>query len=649
MKIVCLIFACLSLLICSCNRALHRIVKSNPVPLVSYINAHKGEEIAFTRDNTHDSLETFTFTTESGQEIIYNQAIRDSSGELTGIRQLNEVVISTKAHNIAERNGIITIGFVLTIPSCLIHDSWQTEMVPVMLRGEDTTAFPKIIVSGKEFKRSQANGYRKFAKYMEGIIPEDASFLESFSDMEGLSIFLERHLPQSMALNGIRNDFLKTKSGVSEKEIIDKYLKEWLIERNEQRKSRIGEVFLRYVKNPYVKGARLDSVIKDKYGNFDYHYSQDVATNQESRKLYLWVKGCVRSSSGLTYMLADSDTITYNVSSVSAFTRDIIRYKKKVIERRVNQRYDSRISFKAGKYKIDPYHNNNANELEKICSMIENVFKENEFEIDSIKIISSSSPEGKFKTNERLSKQRSTEIEKHITDLVIEMSQKYKTLHLHHGKLVGGYGDGQHDLNGKIIQCIIPENWQLLYRLIEQDTILTNKKGLLDCFAEVEPDKRENLLSKYKQEYNYLKENIYPLLRKVSIELNLLRIGMVKDTIHTSEPDTLYTRGVNLLKKREYSKALEILIGYNDINTAIAHLSLGQDVSAYSILEKMEESAHQLYMMAIIHARKGEEQEAARLFLKSKELDIKMAYRGGLDPEISKLIEKYNLNKDLFE
>jgi tetratricopeptide (TPR) repeat protein len=188
-----------------------------------------------------------------------------------------------------------------------------------------------------------------------------------------------------------------------------------------------------------------------------------------------------------------------------------------------------------------------------------------------------------------------------------------------------------------------------LYRLIERDTILTNKKGLLDCFAEVEPDKRENLLSKYKQEYNYLKENIYPLLRKVSIELNLLRIGMVKDTIHTSEPDTLYTRGVNLLKKREYSKALEILIGYNDINTAIAHLSLGQDVSAYSILEKLKESAHQLYMMAIIHARKGEEQEAARLFLKSKELDIKMAYRGGLDPEISKLIEKYNLNKDLFE
>jgi hypothetical protein len=617
--------------------------------LVNYINAHKGEEIAFTRDNTNDSLETFTFTTESGQEIIYNQAIRDSSGELTGIRQLNEVVISTKAHNIAERNGIITIGFVLTIPSCLIHDSWQTEMVPVMLRGEDTTTFPKIIVSGKEFKRSQANGYRKFAKYMEGIIPEEASFLESFSDMEGLSIFLERHLPQSMALNGIRNDFLKTKSGVSEKEIIDKYIKEWLIERNEKRKSRIGEVFLRYVKNPYIKGARLDSVIKDKYGNFDYHYSQDVATNQESRKLYLWVKGCVRSSSGLTYMLADSDTITYNVSSVSAFTQDIIRYKKKVIERRVNQRYDSRISFKAGKYKIDPYHNNNANELEKISSMVENVFKENEFEIDSVKIISSSSPEGKFKTNEKLSKQRSTEIEKLITDLVIEMSQKYKTLHLHHGKLVGEYGDRQHDLNGKIIQCIIPENWQLLYRLIERDTILTNKKGLLDCFAEVEPDKRENLLSKYKQEYNYLKENIYPLLRKVSIELNLLRIGMVKDTIHTSEPDTLYTRGVNLLKKREYSKALEILIGYNDINTAIAHLSLGQDVSAYSILEKLKESAHQLYMMAIIHARKGEEQEAARLFLKSKELDIKMAYRGGLDPEISKLIEKYNLNKDLFE
>ena len=53
--------------------------------------------------------------------------------------------------------------------------------------------------------------------------------------------------------------------------------------------------------------------------------------------------------------------------------------------------------------------------------------------------------------------------------------------------------------------------------------------------------------------------------------------------------------------------------------------------------------------MAVLSARKGDEEQAVKFFLLSKELNFSMAYRGGLDPEISSLIRKYNLNKDLFE
>ena len=49
---------------------------------------------------------------------------------------------------------------------------------------------------------------------------------------------------------------------------------------------------------------------------------------------------------------------------------------------------------------------------------------------------------------------------------------------------------------------------------------------------------------------------------------------MVKDTIHTTELDTAYLRGRQLLEKRKYAQALYVLHDYRDRNTAIALLSL---------------------------------------------------------------------------
>ena len=63
---------------------------------------------------------------------------------------------------------------------------------------------------------------------------------------------------------------------------------------------------------------------------------------------------------------------------------------------------------------------------------------------------------------------------------------------------------------------------------------------------------------------------------------------MVKDTIHTTELDTAYTRGVELLRKRKYAKALYVLNDYNDRNTVVAHLSLGHDERAMELLANGE-------------------------------------------------------------
>jgi hypothetical protein len=124
---------------------------------------------------------------------------------------------------------------------------------------------------------------------------------------------------------------------------------------------------------------------------------------------------------------------------------------------------------------------------------------------------------------------------------------------------------------------------------------------------------------------------------------------MTKDTIHTTEPDTLYERGRELLKARKYKDALAILIEYGDYNTAIAYMSLGYDQPAYDILLKSRESANQEYLLAILSARLGDEKQAVKRFLHSCEMDMSKVYRGALDPEINKLIKKYSLSKKLNE
>ena len=114
--------------------------------------------------------------------------------------------------------------------------------------------------------------------------------------------------------------------------------------------------------------------------------------------------------------------------------------------------------------------------------------------------------------------------------------------------------------------------------------------------------------------------------------------GMVKDTIHTTELDTVYARGVELLQKRKYAKALYILNDYNDRNTVVAHLSMDHNERALELLAAMPKDAVTEYLRAIACSRLGRKEEGRSHFLEACRLDGRMEYRGNLDPEISDLL-----------
>lgn len=185
----------------------------------------------------------------------------------------------------------------------------------------------------------------------------------------------------------------------------------------------------------------------------------------------------------------------------------------------------------------------------------------------------------------------------------------------------------------------------MMAELIDADSLIALPElEILHKSMEIhDPDAREASLRGLAC-YPYLRKNIYPRLRIVRFDFHLHRKGMVKDTIHTTIPDTIYKQGVQAIRDREYEKALDLLLPYHDYNTAVACLSLGKNHSAMEILGQLEPTPQTNYMLAVLYSRFGDDRNAVQHYLNACSADRNYIFRGSLDPEISSLIKNYNLN-----
>lgn len=379
---------------------------------------------------------------------------------------------------------------------------------------------------------------------------------------------------------------------------------------------RLGRAFEKFIKYPYPEGVRLDSIVENR-GKISYFYTQEVPTEGEGKKMLITLKGAVLALDGSSYRLPPADTLQYNISSMLSFIDTTTRYVTRVIEKYAVVNDRNYLSFKVNDTKIIDTLGDNRTQLDRIERLMYALVNQYEFHVDSIILTASASPEGTFQRNTTLAKERAYALRKY---------------------LVGKFGN---EVDSLITVRWIAEDWNELQRLIGKDERIANKDGILELIRSVkEPDKREVMIkTKFTTEYRYIKENLYPLFRSVNFKYDLRRVGMVKDTIHTTEPDTLYARGVELLENRQYSKAFSILGEYKDRNSAIALMSLGYYAEAYAVLSKQPATAKTEYLKAVLCSRLGKIDEGRELFIRACNLDETLEYRGKLDPEISKLLE----------
>ena len=147
-----------------------------------------------------------------------------------------------------------------------------------------------------------------------------------------------------------------------------------------------------------------------------------------------------------------------------------------------------------------------------------------------------------------------------------------------------------------------------------------------------------------------MREYLYPKLRSVRFDFYLHRLGMVKDTVHTTELDTLYMSGVEALKNLDYKRAVTVLRPYKDYNSALAFTSADYNHSALDVLSKLDDKDSRVcYLMAIVLSRLEQYEEAMKYFDLCLAYDPYMEHRANLDPEMSVLLRKRLKNNKSYE
>ena len=629
---------------CSSQRKLAAIKRGNPAAslvLGKDMYVPEIKEARVLRD-------TLRIKDDDGRELLLMKAIRDEeTGDMVATETLDAAKITARFRNIAERHGQVDLSFAIIVPGAMQDSKWQLRFYPDMYMLGDVERLEPVVITGNAYRKAQLRGYQQYNRFVSRIISDTTRFV----NLKALEIFLRRNIPQLYAFKTdstyVSDEHFYTIYGVSEQEAVEHYTNKIARRLNERRKSKLDEMYRKYVKVPIVtEGIRLDTVMVGENGDFIYNYVQTIATRPRLRKVDIVLSGDIYESDRKLYAIPESSPLTFYISSVSGLADRTEHYMTKVIERHADASTTSRIDFQVGKSNIDLSLGENRRELGRIRRTLASLLENETFLMDSIIVTASASPEGSESLNMRLSRSRSESISRYLDE---QIKVLWDSLDRRNGLRFNAAG-----MRIKATPPRIPfisrykgENWDRLDVLVDEDDYLTEgDKSRYELLGRVpDLDGREALLAR-ERFYSYLRERLYPRLRTVAFDFHLHRKDMVKDTIHTTVLDSTYMRGVRALTNMDYDGALALLRPYDDYNTAIAYMGLDRNQSAMAILSRLKPTASVNYLMAILYARQGDEKEAVERYLRACRQEPSYVHRGNLDPEISHLIKAYRLNGD---
>ena len=651
-----LLFAAVALAVvssCATRRKLMNLVNaSDSTATVQLALAKEADYLPEMKNDLSASRDTLTVKDDDGREFLLMKAVKDEeTGEMVATEVIEAAKVTARFRNVAERHGKVDLAFQIMVPPSMMDTKWQLRFYPDMFVMGDSLRLEPVIITGGGYRKAQLRGYELYDKFLAKIVKDTTVFI----DIEQLEIFLQRNIPQLYAFKSdssyVDESRFNTVYGVSQRQAVEHYTNKVARRINERRKNKREAMYAKYVKVPIVtEGIRLDSVVVNTDGDFVYYYVQTINTRPKLRKVDVKLSGEIFESDKRIYTIPVTEPLTFYISSISAFVDNTEKYLTKVIERRATANTECRIDFEAGKSEIKMDYADNAYEINMISKTIASLLENKDFDLDSIIVRATASPEGTFTLNSSLAQKRSEAVSSYFSKYI----EAYKdSLRQEAGFSMSFNGEEQKivaaekPVDIRFTPRCIPENWDDLDALVDKDVVMNpdQKSDYFSVRSESNPDVREARM-KNQAYYRYMKETLYPKLRTVKFNCYLHRKGMIKDTVHTTVLDSTYMRGVQELRDMNYAEALDLLIPYDDFNTAVAYVGMDRNVNAMRILSKLEKTAQVNYLMAILYSRSGDLNNAVQHYVTSCRQNPSYRFRGNLDPEISVLIKQYGLNSE---
>ena len=637
------------LLAASCSIQQRRIKQLASEQKTVSIALPENDEVEFRElKDSYRPADTLLIVDSDGHQTLIMNAVKDEDGEMVAQDVIKAAVISARFRNVAERHGKIDLEYQIQVPEDMIDKEWQLRFRPRMVILGDTIILGGVHVTGENYRREQGRGYQRYQRFIDSIVTDSTLFI----DLGQLELFIQRNIPDlyyyKKDSSYVSDMEFESVFGVDEAEAIEHYTSKFLRNRNDRKKANAGKMFRKYVKSPYVVNLHLDTVVAAGEP-FEYNYAQTIETQPKLRKVDILLGGTIYNQDKRLYDMPETEPLTFYISSLASFVSNQERYLSKTIYRQVEENTACYIDFELGKDAVNDTLSNNSSEISRIKGNLASLIDNKEFDLDSIVVTASASPEGSFKTNSQLSLRRSNSVKdyfsrylRHYTDslkrsegMVINFDETFeaedKTL-------------SASDI--KFIPRRVPENWEMLDRLVREDFVLDDgdKEQYFSHAGISDPDAREAAMQRDRQ-YKYYRQVLYPKVRTVKFDFFLHRKGMVEESILTTVLDSTYMRGVQAIRDRDYETAVTLLRPYNDFNTAVAYSALDYNASALSILETLDKTPEINYMLAVIYSRQGKDQQAVQCYLDACRENPSFVHRGNLDPEISALIKQYGLNR----
>ena len=584
-----------------------------------------------------------------GNQVLIMRAVKDENGEMVATDVLQAARVTARFRNVAERSGRVDLNFRIIVPEAMQDRDWQLRFYPDLFIREDSLRLDPILITGEGYRKAQLKGYEHYQKFLDSIAADSTHFIDRFQ----LEMFLRRNLPgiyrYKTDSTSVSDEEFRSHYGITERQALTHYTNQLVVRRNRWKVGRKDQMFRKYVKVPIVtEGLRLDTVIVSPEGDILYDYVQSIHVTPSLRKATVLLSGDIFEEDRRIYRVPRTEPLTFYISSISGLSDDAVRYKTVVTERRVQANTACYIDFEQGRAEIRKETGHNREEMARIEGNLRSLLQNRDFDMDSIVVTASCSPEGSYEHNRKLSMRRSESVSNYFEGFLRHYRDSVRRSGFHIG-LDDTYQE-EAPAEIRLLSRNNPENWSMLDALIREDEKLSEreKEEYERTAALREFDLREQRLQKLPS-YRHIRENLYPRLRTVRFDFHLHRKGLQKDTIHTTVVDSVYMRGLQAIRDREYEQAITLLRPYKDYNTAVAFCALDYNASALEVLEPMERTDKVLYLLAILYSRQGDDRKAVESYLKACRLNPAFVHRGNLDPEISGLIRRYGLDRELQE